>query len=568
MAVGLFRRLRPVVVLNPIAPPEINATPAVPEDGIILVPVVGQSWVARVEGGTWDLATYEQNNQFVSARTWVKPDQTLTDNGDWEFINETPNNANPPGFGGSQIRPVIIQMASLLESAYPGNDIRFVFYGLGGTGLNEAAEWAVGGTLRRLYIEFMLRPALTSLATLGLPVRVLPLMTAFGHADAEVLADAQQYANRLLLDSNSLVEEIKTEFNIPNLPVGIFRLRDNWAARTGEFPTIDAQIELMLQEENTFPLDADNYADGDDGLHLGSIGTRQLAIDHILQGLQQGLSVYSASLTLLSATLIGTGGEPGQVITLTFNKTLQVTPLPAVGDFALSEGRTVTNVEISGQTVQLDIDTPFNIGDTITLGHTPGVNPITTGAETVTAFTDQAVANNLVTPVSSGTVLTFTTSANMTATGDPVVYTAATGGGNYRWIAVADTTIPANTDGSVEVDLAGTQSVLGFDDDNTNEDFNDGDGYNAYVWVLNGNFYTRTFNTSSIDSGVAYQSGDLLRMRRTGTDIFAEYSRDAGDNWVVLNTFAGADIGLATEEVFVKVNLNQNGQSFTNAILR
>ncbi|MEM9267236.1 MAG: hypothetical protein AAGA46_17100 [Cyanobacteria bacterium P01_F01_bin.13] len=561
MPVGYFRP-RPTSAIA--SPGDTNQLPALPADGVLLVPVIGQSWVARVEGGSWALADYEQNNQFRSSRVWVKPDQTLVNNGAWEYINETTNNANPPGFGGSTIRPVIIQMASILESLYPDTDIYFAFFGLGGTGLNEVTEWAVGGTLRQLFIEYILRPVLADLTLLNVPIQVLPLFTAFGHADADIPADANAFAGRLLTNNDSLIEEIRAELGIVDLPVGIFRLRDNWNVTTPEWSIIDGQIDLMATEDTVFVLDADDYTDGTDNLHLGGLGTRQLAIDYVFKGIQSGLSTYTPALTLLSIRLTGTDGDADQRIDLTYNKTLDVDSVPALGDLALSDGRTVTNVEIIGAISRFTFDTPFALADAPTGSYTPGVNPIQSGAEQAAAFSNIAITNALQAVSSPGTVMTFTTSANVSESGG--VYTAATGGGSYNWFMVGVETIPASTDGSVELDSGGTNMVLGFDVDATLQAFNDSEGYNVFVWVLSGNYYTRIAGGGSTDSGIAYAAGDLTRLRRGGTTIFAEKSSDGGTTWDPVNSFSIP--ALETAQIYAKVNFGANGQSVQDIILR
>lgn len=538
---------------------------------VIVVLMIGQSWAeGRLEGNdTWPLATYRQDGQFRNTRIWVKPDTTLADNGSWEFLNETTNNFLFAGVSATSRRPPVIQMATTLEALYPDTPVYIVAHARGGTGLFDSAEWAVNGTLRRLYIEHILRPALTSFATLPLVnIRVMPLLTFFGARDGELPANANEYANRLLSNTDSLIAEIRNEFGLSTLPAGVFRLRDNWASRIPEFATISTQVDLMAQDSSVIIVDSDNYTDGNDDLHFDGRGTREFAIDSVYLSLQQGLTDYDPPLTLLSAVLTGTSGEAGQIVTITYNQPLDDVSSPAPGDFSLALGRTVTSVSFPAETntVALGFDTPYNSEDTVTAGYTQGSIPLSnTDGDQAAAFTNQAVTNAL--QATAGTILTFTNRSPNTSESNGT-YTAATGGGSYSWFMVADQTIPANTDGSVIIDQGGANTVIGFDDDSILGDFNDGDGYNVFAWVLSGNFTTRRGSGGgSIDSGIAYQAGDVIRIRRAGTTIFVEKSSDSQITWDLINSFNDAESGLGTAEIFVKVNLGANGDSVTDVLM-
>ncbi|MEM9804045.1 MAG: sialate O-acetylesterase [Cyanobacteria bacterium P01_D01_bin.56] len=548
-----------------------NKLPVYTENDAFIVPVIGQSWAAgRLQGDdAWSLGAFGQDTQYRKAQLWVKPDQVLTDNGDWEFFNETNFNWVFPGVGSNLRRPPIIQMATALEALAPESDIYFVAYALGGTGVARADEWAVGGDLRRLYIEYYLRPALTSLGTVeNRTFHVLPVTTLFGARDGETVAEANAYADRLLNNSDSLINEIRAEFSLPSLTAGVFRLRSTWASRVPEFDLIDAQVDSMAANSTIMVMAADEYTDGNDALHFDGKGTRELGNDVVFRSMQRELSIYEVPLTFLSALISGVTGEAGQLIVLSFNQPLDSSIVPAFGDFSLVGGVSVSAIAFPSEaanTITLTPTTPYQSDDTVTFSYTPGVNPITnTDGDTAAALTNAPISNTL--QASAGITLTFTDRTANTGETDGV-YTSDTGGGSYRWVFVADQSIPANTDGSVEFDPGETESIIGFDVDNTNQRFNTDEGYNFILFVAGLNYVHREGSSGpTTDSGVAYTAGDYMRLRREGTAIVAEKSSDNKLTWDLITTQSIP--ALATAEIFIKINLAAVGQSFSDVILR
>ena len=75
---------------------------------------------------------------------------------------------------------------------------------------------------------------------------------------------------------------------------------------------------------------------------------------------------------------------------------LQTSPLPAVGSFTPSGGKTVLSALITDALIQLNLSSAYAYGDVITLGYTAGVNPIKDLAgNNLASFAPQAVINSI-----------------------------------------------------------------------------------------------------------------------------------------------------------------------------
>ena len=376
--------------------PILSATDA------IVAPIIGQSWAAgRVVGGTWDLVASEQNNPYNKTRIWVKPDGNLIDNGAWEFLGATPENyiqVNPDGTKLTGLLPPALQIASILESLFAEIDIYIVQYAIGGSGLNDPSEWAAGGVMRQLYIEHFLKPALADLEAAGRTIRILPLLTMFGAADGQNSADANLFAERLLLNNDSLISEIRAETN-PLLPAAIFRLRNSWAPNIPELNTINAEVDSIAGNSGIFVLDANDVTDGTDDLHLAAKSTRDISSKYVLESTLKGFTLRVDATAPTLQTAVVQNAQPA-VIALTYNESLDGTSVPAASDFTVPT-KTVTGVAIAGSVVNVTVDAAFTDSDVITISYTPGANPIQDVAGNAAASLSSQAVQNLIAPVSS-----------------------------------------------------------------------------------------------------------------------------------------------------------------------
>ena len=97
-------------------------------------------------------------------------------------------------------------------------------------------------------------------------------------------------------------------------------------------------------------------------------------LDHEAVAPQAGHKVDGVKPELLGAAVYGAS------LTLTYSEVLDGGSRPAAGDFTVSGGdsaRTVSNVAVSGSTVELTLDPAAEHGETgITVSYTPGTNPI------------------------------------------------------------------------------------------------------------------------------------------------------------------------------------------------
>jgi len=70
--------------------------------------------------------------------------------------------------------------------------------------------------------------------------------------------------------------------------------------------------------------------------------------------------------------------------------------VPATTDFAVSGGKTVTGVDVSGTAVTVTVNSAYISTDVITISYTPGTNKIQDGSGNLaSALTNQSVTNNI-----------------------------------------------------------------------------------------------------------------------------------------------------------------------------
>ena len=94
------------------------------------------------------------------------------------------------------------------------------------------------------------------------------------------------------------------------------------------------------------------------------------------------------------------GNVDSTSLILTYNEALDTGSVPAVGDYSVNDGaaNAVTNVAVSGNTVDLTLTNAVDAGDSVTVSYTAGVNPIRDTAtipNNAANLTNQVVTNNV-----------------------------------------------------------------------------------------------------------------------------------------------------------------------------
>ncbi len=130
----------------------------------------------------------------------------------------------------------------------------------------------------------------------------------------------------------------------------------------------------------------------------GTNNVRDLADNLLINfsgaAITNNVAAADVSAPVVSSAVVA-NGSPSNIV-ITFNETLAAFT-PAAAAFAVSGGKTVSNVARSGATITLTVNSPYVFGDTITCGYTkPGSNPIQDAAGNQTAtFSGQTVTNNV-----------------------------------------------------------------------------------------------------------------------------------------------------------------------------
>lgn len=194
-------------------------------------------------------------------------------------------------------------------------------------------------------------------------------------------------------------------------------------------------------------------------------------------------------------------------------------------------------------------------------GLTNGVGVYFKVAATNSAGTGpQSAASNTVTPsASSATYARLSNLTNMTESGAGPYNYAGDGNGSYGSSAIGGittTSLQSGQDGSIAITIGGYSTSGG------NEPMigllQPGWGMvgyatmpcavytqgstNKYVPITNGNIGTPTNN-------VTVANGDIMRMRRAGSSIIAEVSKDGGSTWTVIFTWTGQSTGTSKFQV-------------------
>lgn len=130
------------------------------------------------------------------------------------------------------------------------------------------------------------------------------------------------------------------------------------------------------------------------------------------------IEAISLAAPLFTSALVSNGVR--NKIVMTYDGALDTGSVPATTDFAVSGGKSVTDVAISGSTVTLTVDSSYIYVDTITVSYTKGSNPLKAdgAAGECINLSNEAVSNNIqdTTAPSSPTGFVFTNVAKYSMT--------------------------------------------------------------------------------------------------------------------------------------------------------
>lgn len=235
-------------------------------------------------------------------------------------------------------------------------------------------------------------------------------------------------------------------------------------------------------------------------------------------------------------------------IAITYAEALNTAIIPATTDFAVSGGKTVTNVAIVGHVVTLTVNSVYAYGDVITFSYTAGTNKIQDAAGNFAAnLTNQAVTNN----ISAGTqTVVWENFNNASEVSGFLVFGGGQSGGRG--------TVPIDATQAFEVFAEMTSvsnaAVLYLDKDATPG--------NTYVWnepqvFEAGCFYfgsdlnwTVQGNTLTL-AQTPFTVPKYVKFRKSGNDIVLSTSPDNIVAYTDVKTFTNALVSVTTLYIHV-----------------
>lgn len=258
-------------------------------------------------------------------------------------------------------------------------------------------------------------------------------------------------------------------------------------------------------------------------------------------------------------------------IDLTWSKSIPNTTLSATANFAVSSGHTLTGTHtwIDATHSQLTTSSNFVNGETKTLAYAPSgtADMHDTNNNLVAAFSGFAITDNV---GASGVFVRLDVNV-----GGGVTETGSSGAG-YNYIgqfgtnaytsglaAVSTKTLAVSTDGYIRCTLnlvsnAGdNELILGL---YATQSTSFPAGYaigvgDSRAYMVMGQFGSATPNGVT---GRTPVTGDLIRVRRSGTSIIGEVSSDTGASWVTIHTFSGASTAALYAQAYVTAAAGAN----------
>ncbi len=233
-------------------------------------------------------------------------------------------------------------------------------------------------------------------------------------------------------------------------------------------------------------------------------------------------------------------------IVLTYDEDLSLLVIPAVGDYAGSGGRAVTNVAIALGVVTLTVNTPYAYGDVITISYTAGVNKLQDPSGNFAAnLVAQSVTNNINSPA---TIVAWGNLVTTTDSGGYLNYGGSLPSGGRGTVAI-DTTVPFEV--YAEFTSLCPATVL----------FLDKDAANGYVWGGGQVFEAGTYHVSglhywAVDGGTANSLGAFtppkwVKLRKSGAnDIILSTCATEFGSYVDAHTYSGV---ITTSTLYIHV---------------
>lgn len=230
---------------------------------------------------------------------------------------------------------------------------------------------------------------------------------------------------------------------------------------------------LLSQAQGPGDLAAAGTLSGSDVLTVmqgtGEVKTTLTAIAAAVASINGGTVPSDTTPPTFSSAVVS-NAAPTQIV-LTMSETLAAVT-PAASAFAVSGGKTVSTVAVSGSTVTLTVSSAYTYGDTITVTYTkPGTSPLQDAAGNQTAsFGPSSVTNSIanpgdVTPPTASsaavanatpTAVVITMSEAMSTSFVPAASAFTVGGHTVSAVAISGSTITLTVDAFVYGEAART----------------------------------------------------------------------------------------------------------------
>ncbi len=199
---------------------------------------------------------------------------------------------------------------------------------------------------------------------------------------------------------------------------------------TGAFPGAQAAVRLMANGSHTITYSQFKETIGSAGYDNRSGIVNVLTF--FFDGADYWITIFqelNAIPTDIVAPTLSSAIVSNSVknrIVLTYNEALDSGSVPAIGAFTVSGGKTVSSVTVSGTTVNVNVNSDYAYGDTITISYTAGGSPIQDVAGNDAAnLSSQSVTNNINPPDSTPPTLSNAVVADATPTQIVLTYNEA-----------------------------------------------------------------------------------------------------------------------------------------------
>jgi len=246
-----------------------------------------------------------------------------------------------------------------------------------------------------------------------------------------------------------------------------------------------------------------------------------------------------------------TAANNPSLITLTYSTNLDTTSIPSITAFALANSSgadVVTVVSVTGKTVVLSKSKATIGTETVALNYAVPASGFIRGNDinlvNATALTSFPVDTDL-SPVF---VRMTSLVGSLVESGNASIGYTYTSSGSLAntYSGVPSKYLPANTNGLIMADTgsAGNKlNVLGLDDSSVAQPHTtmqyaiySGDGSSFYKQVTNG----AGSGSCNIISTHPFAVGDIVRLRRVGTIIYAEVSKNSGSTFTAIHSWTGS----------------------------